>query len=86
MDDNDINEVSEKVDQAIKCAKKRLPPSGNGLIIQQNRHDLPRGYSAKKVQTSRSEKKKALLFRKSREKSDNDEAVLQRQDIYLKRS
>ena len=35
MDGNDINEVSEKVDQAIKCAKKRLTPSGDGLIIQQ---------------------------------------------------
>ena len=35
MDGNDINEVSEKVDQAIKCAKKRLNPSGDGLIIQQ---------------------------------------------------
>ena len=35
MDGNDINEVSEKVDQAIKCAKKWLTLSGDGLIIQQ---------------------------------------------------
>ena len=41
------------------------------------RHDLPRGYSAKKVQTSRSEKKKTFLFRKCREKSGNNEVVLQ---------
>ena len=50
------------------------------------RQDLPREYSAKKEQTSRSKKKKTLLFRKSREKSGNDEAVLQSQDIYRKRS
>ena len=49
------------------------------------RHDLPRRYSVKKVQSSRSEKKKTLLFRKSREKSGNDEAVLQSQVIYRKR-
>ena len=49
MDDNNINEVSEKVDQAIKYAKKRLTPSGDGLIIQQKRkintifhEDIPR--------------------------------------------
>ena len=49
MDSNDINEVSEQVDQAIKCAKKRLTPSGDGLIIQQKRktdtifhEDIPR--------------------------------------------
>ena len=35
MDCNNVNEVSEKVDQAIKCAKKRLTTSGDGLIIQQ---------------------------------------------------
>ena len=34
MDGNDINEVSEEVDQAIKCAKKRLTSSGDGLTIQ----------------------------------------------------
>ena len=34
MDSNDINEVSEKVDQAIKCAKNLLILSGTGLIIQ----------------------------------------------------
>ena len=37
MDGNDINKVPEKVDQAIKCAKKRLTPSGDGLIILQKR-------------------------------------------------
>ena len=37
MDCNDIDEVPEKVDQAIKCAKKQLTPSGDGLIIQQKR-------------------------------------------------
>ena len=37
MDDNNINEVSEKVDQAIKCAKKQLTPSSDSLIIQQKR-------------------------------------------------
>ena len=49
MDGNDINEVSEKVDQAIKCAKKWLTPSVDGLIIQQKREkdtifheDIPR--------------------------------------------
>ena len=49
MDGNDINEVSEKVDQAIKCAKKRLTPSADGVIIQQKRkkdtifyEDIPR--------------------------------------------
>ena len=49
MDGNDINEVSEKVDQAIKCAKKRLTPSGDSLIIQQKQkkdtifhEDIPR--------------------------------------------
>ena len=90
MNGNDINEVSEKVDQAIKYVqKKRLTPSGDALIIQQkrkNKPNLPREYSTKKVQTSRSEKKKTLLFRKTREKSGNDEAVLLRQDIYRKRS
>ena len=35
MDCNNVNEFSEKVDQAIKCAKKRLTTSGDGLIIQQ---------------------------------------------------
>ena len=47
MDGNDINEVSEKVDQAIKCAKKRL--HRHGLIIQQKQkkdtifhEDIPR--------------------------------------------
>ena len=35
MDGNDINKVSEKVDQAIKCAKKWLTLSGDCLIIQQ---------------------------------------------------
>ena len=47
MDGND--EVSEKVDQAIKCAKKSLTPAGDGLIIQQKRkkdtilhEDIPR--------------------------------------------
>ena len=49
MDCNDINEISEKVYQAINCAKKRLKMSGDGLIIQQNRkqdtifhEDIPR--------------------------------------------
>ena len=49
MDGNDINKVSEKVDQAIKCAKKWLTPSVDGLIIQQKREkdtifheDIPR--------------------------------------------
>ena len=49
MDCNHINDVSEKVDQAIKCAKKRLTPSGDGLIIQPKRkkhtifhEDIPR--------------------------------------------
>ena len=49
VDGNDINEVSEKVDQAIKCAKKWLTPSVDGLIIQQKREkdtifheDIPR--------------------------------------------
>ena len=51
-----------------------------------NRHDLPQGYSAKKVQTSRSEKRKTLLFKKSKKKNGNYEAVLQSQDIYRKRS
>ena len=37
MDGNNINEVSEKVDQAIKCAKKQLTPSSDSLIIQQKR-------------------------------------------------
>ena len=88
MDCNDINDISEKVDQAINCAKKRLTPSGDSLIIQPNekRHDLPQGCSAKKVQTSISERKKTLLFSKSREKSGNDEAVLLSQVIYRKRS
>ena len=35
MDCNNVKEFSEKVDQAIKCAKKRLTTSGDGLIIQQ---------------------------------------------------
>ena len=89
MDRNDISEVSEQVDQAIKCAKKRLTPSGDGLIIQQKRkidtmfhEDIPR----KKVQVFRSEKKETLLFKKGWEKSGNDEGVLQSQDIYRKRS
>ena len=34
MDSNDINDLIGKVDQAIKCAKKRLTPSGYGLVIQ----------------------------------------------------
>ena len=49
MNCNDINEVSEKVSQAIDFAKKRLKMSGDGLIIQQNRkqdtifhEDIPR--------------------------------------------
>ena len=71
MDGNDINEVSEKVDQAIKCAKKRLTPSGDGLIIQQKQ---------KKRQSS------MRIFRKCREKSGNDNTILQSQDIYRKRS
>ena len=71
MDGNDINEVSEKVDQAIKCAKKRLTPSGDGLIIQQKQ---------KKTQFS------MRIFRKCREKSGNDKTILQSQDIYRKRS
>ena len=37
MDSNDINEVSENVDEAIKCAKKWLTPSGDAVIIQQKR-------------------------------------------------
>ena len=37
MDCNDINDISEKVDQAINCAKKRLTPSGDSLIIQPKR-------------------------------------------------
>ena len=37
MDSNDINGVSEKVDQVIKCAKKRIIPPGDSLIIQHNR-------------------------------------------------
>ena len=48
MDSNDINDVSEKVDQAIKSAEKRLTLSGS-LIIQQKRkidtffhEDIPR--------------------------------------------
>ena len=47
MDCNDINEVSKNVDQAIKCAKKRL--HRRGLIIQQKQkkdtifhEDIPR--------------------------------------------
>ena len=43
MDSNDINDVSDKVDEAIKRAKKLLTSSGDGLIIPQkhkNRHDL----------------------------------------------
>ena len=71
MDCNDIDEVPEKVDQAIKCAKKQLTPSSDGLIIQQKRkrdtifhEDTPQ----KKVQIARSEKEKTLFFRKSREK------------------
>ena len=71
MDGNDINEVSEKVDQAIKCAKKRLSPSGDGLIIQQKQ---------KKTRSS------MRIFRKCTEKSENDKTVLQSQDIYRKRS
>ena len=71
MDGNDINEVSEKVDQAIKCAKKRLSPSGDGLIIQQKQ---------KKTRSS------MRIFRKCTEKSGNDKTVLQSQDIYRKRS
>ena len=49
VDGNDINEVSEKVDQAIKCAKKWLTPSVDCLIFQQKREkdtifhdDIPR--------------------------------------------
>ena len=49
MDCNDINDISEKVYQAINCAKKRLKMSRDGLIIQQNRkqdtmfhEDIPR--------------------------------------------
>ena len=49
MDSNDINEVSEKVDQAIKCAKNLLILSGAGLIIQKKQkvdtipqEDIPR--------------------------------------------
>ena len=71
MDGNDINEVSEKVDQAIKCAKKRLSLSGDGLIIQQKQ---------KKTRSS------MRIFRKCTEKSGNDKTVLQSQDIYRKRS
>ena len=42
MNGNDINEVSEKVDQAIKYVqKKRLTPSGDALIIQQKRKINP---------------------------------------------
>ena len=37
MDSHVINDVPEKVDQAIKCAKKWLTPSGDGLKIQQTR-------------------------------------------------
>ena len=66
------------------CQKAASPPWFDNSAKTKKRHDLPRGYSAKKVQTSRSEKKKTLLFRKSREKSGNDEAVLQSQDIYRK--
>ena len=43
MDSNDINDVSDKVDEAIKRAKKLLTSSGDGLIIPQKhkkRHDL----------------------------------------------
>ena len=49
MDCKGINEVSEKVVQAIKCAKKRLKLSDDSLIIQQKRkkdtifhEDIPR--------------------------------------------
>ena len=31
MDSNDISDISEKVEQAIKCAKKLLTPLGDGL-------------------------------------------------------
>ena len=75
MDNND--DVSEKADQAIKCAKKLLTPSGK----TKNRHNLWASYSAKNLQSFGSKKKKTLLFRKGMEKSGNYEAVLQSQDI-----
>ena len=37
MDSNDISDISEKVEQAIKCAKKLLIPLGDGLIVQEKR-------------------------------------------------
>ena len=43
MDSDDINDVSDKVDEAIKCVKKLLASSGHGLLIPQKRknmHDL----------------------------------------------
>ena len=46
-----------------------------------SRHNPLGGYSARKVQAFISENKETLLFRKGREKSGNDEVVLQSPDI-----
>ena len=88
MDSNDIYEVSEKVYQAIKCAKKGLTPTGDGLIIQKKRKigtishkDIPR----RKYKPLDQRKGKHYYSRRVK-KNGNDEAVLQSQDIYRKRS
>ena len=89
MDGNDIYEVSENVHQAIKCAKKGLTPSSDGLIIQKKRKidtifhkDIPR----KKYKPRDQRKGKHYYSRRVRKKNGNYEAVLQSQDIYRKRS
>ena len=37
MDSSDVNDVSQKVNLAIKCIKKLLTPSDDCLIIQEKR-------------------------------------------------
>ena len=73
MDGNDIYEVSEKVHQAIKCAKKGLTPSSDGLIIQKKRKidtifhkDIPR----KKYKPRDQRKGKHYYSRRVRKKTE----------------
>ena len=63
MDCNNINEVSEKVDQAIKCTKKWLTPSGDGLIIQQKRRQIKLDQRKRKHYFSGSQGKKVEMMR-----------------------
>ena len=64
MDNND--DVSEKADQAIKCAKKLLTPSAK----TKNRHNLWASYSAKNLQPLDQRKRKHYYSGRAWEKAE----------------